>query len=100
MGKVLIINNLKPMQILYLPKAEKELKEWNKNDPNMLEKINKLIDDIRENPYSGIGKPEALKGDLTGKWSRRIDSEDRLIYSVDEKNKIINIYSLRYHYEL
>lgn len=61
-----------------------------------LKKINRLIKEIDRDPFSGIGKPEPLKHDLSGKWSRRITDEHRLIYSVDEKT--IYIYSCKDHY--
>jgi toxin YoeB len=63
----------------------------------MLRKINELIKDIQRTPYQGKGKPEPLKYDLTGLWSRRIDLEHRLVYRV--KDKEILIYSCKYHYE-
>lgn len=62
-----------------------------------IKKINKLIKDIDRTPFSGIGKPEPLKHDLSGKWSRRITDEHRLIYSV--KNETIYFYSAKDHYQ-
>ncbi len=69
---------------------------WQDNDKQTLNRINTLIHDIRRTPYSGIGKPIALKGDLEGFWSRRIDTTNRLIYTV-EQNKLI-IIACRYHF--
>jgi len=63
----------------------------------MLQKINELIKDIQKNPFEGKGKPEPLKYDLKGFWSRRIDREHRLVYRFE--NKEILIYSCRYHYD-
>jgi toxin YoeB len=63
----------------------------------MLKKINDLIKDIQRTPYAGLGKPEPLKYDLAGFWSRRIDREHRLVYQVIDKE--ILIYSCRYHYD-
>jgi toxin YoeB len=63
----------------------------------MMKKINDLIKDIQSTPYAGMGKPEALKYDLAGLWSRRIDREHRLVYQANE-NEIL-IYSCRYHYD-
>ncbi|WP_308558039.1 Txe/YoeB family addiction module toxin [uncultured Lactobacillus sp.] len=65
-------------------------------DKKKIKRINKLIKDIQRHPFEGIGKPEGLKNDLTGLWSRRIDAKDRLIYSF-ESNDII-IYSCKDHY--
>jgi len=70
---------------------------WQSEDRKMLKKINELIKDIERTPYKGLGKPEALKFDLTGYWSRRIDREHRLVYQVIGEE--ILIYSCRYHYD-
>ena len=61
-----------------------------------LKRINKLISDAKRNPFEGIGKPEPLKENLAGFWSRRIDDSNRLVYAVDD-NKL-TIISCRYHY--
>jgi toxin YoeB len=66
---------------------------WQANDKKVLKKINELIKDIDRNGNEGLGKPEPLKNELSGLWSRRITSEHRLIYSLDEEN--IYIYSCR-----
>lgn len=63
----------------------------------MLQKINELIKDIQRTPFKGKGKPEPLKYDLAGFWSRRIDREHRLVYRYE--NKEVLIYSCRYHYD-
>jgi len=70
---------------------------WQKSDKKMLMKINDLLKDIARNPYSGIGKPEPLKHKYKGFWSRRIDSEQRLVYQV--KNDEIRIIKCRFHYD-
>lgn len=64
----------------------------------IINKISTLLQDISEHPYTGIGKPEALKYELAGKWSRRINSEHRIIYSVQEDTIEIYVFSMRYHY--
>lgn len=69
---------------------------WQTEDRKTLKKINILIEDICRNGNEGIGKPEPLKGTLTGYWSRRINDKDRLIYRIDENN--IYILACRYHY--
>jgi toxin YoeB len=69
---------------------------WIENDKKQLKWINLLIKDIDRNPYEGIGKPEPLKANLQGYWSRRIDTEHRIVYAVEEK-QIVYI-SFRYHY--
>ena len=85
------------MQITFSKNAWEDYLSWQTDDKKMLKKINKLIKDIQRNPFDGIGKPEPLKFDLAGLWSRRIDREHRLVYKI--KNKEILIYSCRYHYD-
>ncbi|AOH42598.1 addiction module protein [Anaerolineaceae bacterium oral taxon 439] len=70
---------------------------WQQHDKKKLRRVNQLIKDLLRNPLSGIGKPEPLKGSLTGFWSRRIDDEHRLVYAVEEL-KIV-IISCRGHYD-
>ena len=70
---------------------------WQTYDKKILKRINQLIKDIGRNPFEGIGKPEPLKGNLSGFWSRRIDEEHRLVYVVED-NAIL-IISCRGHYE-
>lgn len=74
-----------------------ELDEWLEEDSVVYERIRRLIVECRRDPFKGIGKPEPLKGNLKGKWSRRITDKDRLIYSVTDDQLII--YSLRGHYD-
>lgn len=69
---------------------------WQKTDKAKLKRINELIKSCKRTPFEGIGKPEGLKGNLKGNWSRRIDSEHRLVYSVE--NDFLTIKSCRFHY--
>ena len=69
---------------------------WQGTDRSMLRRINQLIKDIRRSPHKGIGKPEPLKHQLAGWWSRRIDGEHRFLYRVTEQ--AIEISNLRNHY--
>ena len=69
---------------------------WQDTDRSMLRRINQLIKDIRRSPYEGIGKPEPLKHQLAGWWSRRIDGEHRFVYRVTEQ--AVEISNLRNHY--
>ena len=69
---------------------------WQKTDKKILRRINLLIQDIKRSPFEGIGKPEPLKYDLSGYWSRRIDDEHRIVYKV--QNDAIFLSQLRYHY--
>jgi toxin YoeB len=70
---------------------------WQGQDKKTLKRINKLISDAQRNPFAGIGKPEPLKENLAGFWSRRIDDSNRLVYTVDDG--LLVIISCRYHYE-
>lgn len=69
---------------------------WQQNDKARLKRINSLIRDIQRSPFEGIGKPEPLKHQFSGFWSRRIDDEHRLVYQVDDET--ITIVQCRYHY--
>jgi toxin YoeB len=69
---------------------------WQKTDKKIVKKINELIKDIKRNPYDGIGKPEPLKHELQGCFSRRINQEHRLVYEVYEDS--VHLISCRYHY--
>jgi toxin YoeB len=74
---------------------------WTKTDPTIHKRLNELIEDTRRSPFVGLGKPEALKGDLAGWWSRRITAEHRLIYRVQGKASVdqrLEIIQCRYHY--
>lgn len=69
---------------------------WQSQDKKTLKRINRLIKDTQRNPFKGIGKPEPLKENLSGFWSRRIDEKNRLIYVVN--NNTLTVISCRYHY--
>ncbi|MEL6494442.1 MAG: Txe/YoeB family addiction module toxin [Cyanobacteria bacterium J06623_7] len=69
---------------------------WQTQDKKTLKRINKLIKAAKSTPFTGIGKPEPLKENLSGFWSRRIDDTNRLVYAVD--NKYLTIISCRFHY--
>lgn len=85
------------MQIVLLPNAEKDLNNWRKTGNRaILSRIELLIESIIVNPFEGIGKPEPLKHNLKGCWSRRIDKEHRFVYEISN-DKII-IHSLKGHY--
>ncbi len=69
---------------------------WQSQDKKTLKRINKLINDTKRSPFGGIGKPEPLKENLSGFWSRRIDETNRLVYAVSDS--YLTIISCRYHY--
>ena len=85
------------MNKLFTDEAWKDYLYWFENDKKQLKKINDLIKEIERSPFSGIGKPESLKFNLKGFWSRRIDHEHRIVYQVEGSQ--LRIISLRYHYE-
>jgi toxin YoeB len=86
------------MEIDLYEKAVRDFEYWKKSGNKAVQKkIQQILDDMKAHPFEGIGKPEPLKYKLTGRWSRRINSEHRIIYDVVDE--IINIYSLRGHYE-
>ena len=84
------------MKIVFHPNGWEDYLYWQQTDKQTLKRINALIKDIERNPFEGIGKPEALKFDLSGFWSRRIDGEHRLVYGV--KDDEVHILACRYHY--
>mgnify|MGYP005992763997 CR=1 FL=1 len=87
------------MEIEFTKNALKDLKYWKKtNNTSIQERITLLLKDIVKHPFSGIGKPEALKHRLKGYWSRRITKEHRIVYKV-VNNKIIIVAALRFHYD-
>ena len=84
------------MQITFSPQAKDDLEFWLKTNKTTAKKIVQLIEDIKQNPFDGIGKPEPLKHQLSGFWSRRINREHRLIYQISEN--AIFIFSAKGHY--
>ena len=85
------------MRIVFSEIAWEDYTSWQIEDKKIVKKINDLIKAIKTNPFDGIGKPEPLKYDLAGFWSRRIDREHRLVYQLHDKNLLI--YSCKYHYD-
>ncbi len=85
------------MEIIYLSKAQEDLEFWIKSgNKTILKKIAQLTEAIIEKPHEGIGKPEPLMYNLSGKWSRRISREHRYVYSV--MDDVLFVYSLKDHY--
>ena len=89
------------MNYLFTANAWADYQHWVDADPVKLRRVNDLLKDTARNPFRGIGKPEPLKGDLAGWWSRRIDDEHRLVYRVAGKAGVdqrIEVAACRYHY--
>ena len=84
------------MKLIFSENAWEDYLYWQKTDKKILKRINLLIQDIKRSPFEGIGKPEPLKYDLSGYWSRRIDDEHRIVYKV--QNDAVLLSELRYHY--
>lgn len=86
------------MKIAFEEGAWEEYLYWQKTDKKVLRKINDLIKAIKKSPFDGIGKPEPLRFDLSGYWSRRINQEHRLVYRISEGANEVIIIQCRYHY--
>ena len=82
--------------LAWTKEAWKDYLYWQSQDRKTLKRINKLISDVQRSPFAGVGKPEPLKENLSGFWSRRIDETNRLVYVVDVER--LTIISCRYHY--
>ena len=84
------------LKLSFTADAWAEYLEWQESERKGLRRLNRLIEEARRTPHEGIGKPEALRGDLAGFWSRRIDGRHRLVYKVDGDSLLIA--QCRYHY--
>jgi len=84
------------MDITFSTQAWEDYLYWNATDKKIFKKINTLIKECQRTPFDGIGKPEPLKHELAGTWSRRIDREHRLVYRV--KDGVLEIAQCRHHY--
>jgi toxin YoeB len=83
------------VRLLFAELAWEDYLYWQRHDKKTLRRVNELIKAIQRDPFTGIGKPEPLKQNLAGYWSRRIDSEHRIVYKVDDGTLLIA--QLRYH---
>lgn len=88
------------MKLSFTPDAWSDYQYWLETDDKTLRKINELIKDCTCSPFKGLGKPEALRSELSGWWSRRIDDEHRLVYRVtgSGETQVLEILQLRFHY--
>ncbi|TFH27062.1 MAG: Txe/YoeB family addiction module toxin [Bacteroidia bacterium] len=85
------------MRFVFNSDSWEEYLHWQSTNRKMTGKINALLEDISRHPFTGLGKPELLKHDLAGFWSRRIDQEHRLVYRVTDDE--IRVYSCKFHYD-
>ncbi len=84
------------MKLIFADEAWEDYLYWLKHDKKLVERINKLIAEVKREPFSGVGKPEPLKHALSGYWSRRINDEHRMVYKIEGGS--LQIAQLRYHY--
>ena len=88
------------MKLVFSKEAWEDYLHWQAADPKTHKRINEMIKQTMRTPFQGVGKPEPLKGDLSGWWSRRITKEDRMVYRVSgkEEAKALELAQLRFHY--
>ena len=88
------------MKLVFAARAWEDYLHWQAADPNTLERLNGLIKECMRSPFKGTGKPEPLRGDLQGWWSRRITLEDRLVYRIAGRGEVqqLEIAQCRFHY--
>lgn len=88
------------MRVLFDPGGWEQFLHWRAADPGIANTIERLVEECRRTPFTGTGRPEPLRGDLSGFWSRRITQEHRLIYRVSGKGaeQTLEILSCRFHY--
>ncbi len=88
------------MKVVFASAAWRDYLDWHAEDPKQLGRLKALIEECRRTPFSGVGKPEPLKGELKGFWSRRINQEDRLVYRVtgSGRDQQLEIAQCRHHY--
>jgi toxin-antitoxin system, toxin component, Txe/YoeB family len=86
-------------KIAFTPQAMDDFNYWKSTDPKTTEKIKILLREIQEQPFTVIGKPEPLKYQFSGAWSRRINHNDRLVYQVDGEVVTVFVLAMRFHYD-
>jgi len=88
------------MKLIFSDNAWQDYHHWRTSDAKVFDRLNELIKEAMRTPFMGIGKPEPLKGDLSGWWSRRITQADRLVYRVSGsgRDQALEIAQCRYHY--
>jgi toxin YoeB len=86
------------MEVVWAPQASEDYDFWLATDAKVAQRIRDLIADIKQSPFQGLGKPEPLRHDWSGYWSRRITREHRLVYQVSGNPPVLAIAQCRYHY--
>ncbi len=89
------------VRVEFTPTGWEDYCYWAMTDPDIVKRIHELIKDIGRDPFKGIGKPEALRYDLAGFWSRQINGEHRLVYAIsgEKKERKVTVLMCRYHYD-
>ncbi len=86
------------MRVEFTENGWRDFTYWIATDKKMIKKVVKLVEAVTRDPYEGVGRPEQLKHEMSGCWSRRIDQEHRLVYKIDEDNDVCSIITCRKHY--
>ncbi len=86
------------MKIIFSENAWEDYLYWQKTDRRLVQRINRLIREIQRSPFEGVGKPEPLRHALSGYWSRRLDSEHRIVYTIAVDSNAVLIAQLRHRY--
>jgi toxin YoeB len=85
-------------EVVLTPKADRDYEFFLRSQPHNYKKAKKLLHELRNHPKWGSGQPEQLKYDLAGRWSRRIDEEHRMVYTIDDDVVRVEVLRMRYHY--
>ena len=86
-------------RLAFTPQAKEDFDFWKATDAKTTERIRRMLKELQEHPFSGTGKPEALRWQYSGAWSRRINRRDRMVYTVDGELVTVIVLALSYHYK-
>ena len=86
-------------RITFTPIAKEDWAHWKRTSPKTVEKIKRMLREMQEHPFTGTGKPEPLKYQFAGAWSRRVNHKDRLVYQVDGQVITVFVLTMRFHYD-
>lgn len=86
-------------RIAFTPSATEDMDYWRQTSPKTVAKIKRMLREMQEHPFTGIGKPEPLKYQFTGAWSRRINHKDRLVYQINGEIITVIVLAMRFHYD-
>ena len=86
-------------RITFTPIAKEDWAYWKRTSPKTVDKIKRMLREMQEHPFTGTGKPEPLKYQFAGAWSRRVNHKDRLVYQVDGQVITVFVLTMRFHYD-